>query len=99
MFFFKIRQREAALTDSRNRGVVIRPSLSSIFNNSSIDNIPAPSPARQEQAERAPSQHESSFDLKNHPNGQEVSENGKTPVRVSVKVRAPPGGKSSGGFW
>jgi len=28
-----------------------------------------------------------------------VSENGKTPVRVSVKVRAPPGGKSSGGFW
>ncbi len=99
LFNVKMRQREAAQLESRNSRIVVRSNVAALTNGSSGNNIPAPSPARRDQPERAPSQHESSFDLKNHPNGPEVSENGKTPVRVCVKVRAPPGGKSSGGFW
>ena len=66
--------------------------------NGGAGDIPAPSPPKSEQPERAPSQLESSFDLKNHPNPEE-DDTRRTPGRASVRVRAPPGGQSSGGFW
>ena len=78
------------------------------------------------QAEPAPSQHTSNFDLRSHPNaGEEAAQQQQqqqpaAPVTRSppvsaapapvvsptpdsngtpVRVRLPPGGKSSGGFW
>ena len=76
------------------------------------------------QAEPAPSQHTSNFDLRSHPNaGEEVTQQQQQPAApvtrlppvsaapapvvspapdsngTPVRVRLPPGGKSSGGFW
>ena len=67
--------------------------------------IPPPTPVVSDQAERAPSQHESNVDLTSHPMGDASPlDNLNSPVRASptrssVRVRNPPGGKSSGGFW
>ena len=65
------------------------------------DEIPPPTPKKSEQAERAPSQQSSNFDLRSHPNAPDAMDDQyrSSPQRASVKVRAPPGGKSSGGFW
>jgi len=65
--------------------------------------VPPPTPPKPDQVPRAPSQHESHFDLRAHPNppeAQEISPTSRNSVgRSSVRVRAPPGGRSSGGFW
>jgi len=68
------------------------------ISNGGAGEIPPPSPPKKEQPEKAPSQHESSFDLKDHPNP-ENEDVRRTPGRSSVRVRAPPGGQSSGSFW
>jgi len=80
-----------------NEHVFSEPGLIEIANGGCGD-IPPSSPPKSEQPERAPSQLESSFDLKNHPNPEE-DDTRRTPARASVRVRAPPGGQSSGGFW
>lgn len=66
--------------------------------------IPSPEPKKSDKAEKAPSQQTSSFDLKQHPNNEPHPIDSpvgvrNSPQRASVKVRAPPGGRSSGGFW
>ena len=66
------------------------------------DGIPSPERKKSEQPERAPSQQTSSFDLKDHPNSDPHpidSPMRNSPQRASVRVRAPPGGNSQGGFW
>ena len=65
--------------------------------NGGCGDIPPPTPPKKDQAEKAPSQHESSFNLNDHPNTPDFDER-RTPARASVRVRAPPGGQSSG-FW
>jgi hypothetical protein len=69
-----------------------------------LDEIPSPEPKKSDQPERAPSQQKSSFDLKSHPNNEPHPIDSpvgvrNSPKRASVRVRAPPGGRSSGGFW
>ena len=72
-------------------------------NHEETDGIPSPERKKSEQAERAPSQQNSSFDLKDHPNNEphpiDDAAIRNSPRRASVRVRAPPGGQSSGGFW
>ena len=72
-------------------------------NHEEADGIPSPERKKSEQAERAPSQQNSSFDLKDHPNNEphpiDDAAIRNSPRRASVRVRAPPGGQSSGGFW
>ena len=72
-------------------------------NHKEIDEIPSPERKKSEQAERAPSQQSSNFDLKDHPTTEphqfDVPGMRNSPQRASVRVRAPPGGNSSGGFW
>jgi hypothetical protein len=68
------------------------------ISNGGAGDIPPPTPTKSNQAEKAPSQHESSFDLRDHPNTPDFDER-RTPGRSSVRVRAPPGGQSSGSFW
>lgn len=90
----KVRAKEAEM---RSTTAVIRnESLPS--NGNSIEAVPPPTPVKSNKAEKAASQQESNFDLKSHPNG-----NGDAPLQTkaatSVRVRAPPGGRSSGGFW
>lgn len=72
-------------------------------NHKEIDEIPSPERKKSEQAERAPSQQSSSFDLKDHPKTEphqfDVPGVRNSPQRASVRVRAPPGGNSAGGFW
>jgi len=65
------------------------------------DGIPTPTPKKSDQPERAPSQQSSNFDLRSHPNApDDIDEQFRnSPQRASVRVRAPPGGRSSGGFW
>jgi len=67
----------------------------------SSEDIPSPAPRKSDQPERAPSQQSSNFDLKDHPNAPDDSDSQyrNSPQRASVRVRAPPGGRSSGGFW
>lgn len=70
-------------------------------NGDSSEGIPSPAPKKSDQAERAPSQQSSNFDLRSHPNAPDDSDEQyrNSPQRASVRVRAPPGGRSSGGFW
>ena len=88
----KVRAKEAA---ARSSTAVIRAEVAS--NGSTPEEIPPPTPVKSNKAEKAASQQESSFDLKSHPNGDQ----GGLPAqpKASVRVRAPPGGRSSGGFW
>ena len=77
--------------------------------NGGAGDIPPPTPPKTDQAVPAPSQQLSSVDLTSHPNPDapaaaavEVSTpvtTRQSPTRSSVRVRAPPGGRSSGGFW
>lgn len=61
--------------------------------------IPPPTPPKVNYAVPSPSQHESHFDLRSHPNTPDVDVSRASPTRSSVRVRAPPGGKSHGSFW
>jgi len=65
------------------------------------EDLPSPAPKKLEQPERAPSQQSSNFDLKSHPNAEDDADAQyrNSPQRASVRVKAPPGGRSSGGFW
>jgi len=65
------------------------------------EDLPSPAPKKMEQPERAPSQQSSNFDLKSHPNAEDDADTQyrNSPQRASVRVKAPPGGRSSGGFW
>ena len=60
------------------------------------DNIPPPTPVEDEPKSNG---HQSSVDLNSHPQTPDFDETPRnSPRRSSVRVRAPPGGKSSG-FW
>ena len=62
--------------------------------------IPPPAPAKSIQPEKAPSQQISSIDLKSHPNSPDPPPvMTRTKHRSSIKIRNPPGGRSSGSFW
>ena len=67
------------------------------------DSIPSPERKKSEQAERAPSQQNSTINMNDHPTNEphplEDNATRNSPRRASVRVRAPPGGQSSGGFW
>ncbi len=65
------------------------------LNGSTPEEIPPPEPVEEE---RPTSQHRSNFDLNSHPDTPDFDEVRASPSRSSVRVRAPPGGKSSG-FW
>lgn len=91
----KVRAKEAEM---RSATAVIRSSSESLpSNGNSAEAVPPPTPVRSNKAEKAASQQESSFDLKSHPNGNGDHQTPQT--KASVRVRAPPGGRSSGGFW
>jgi len=60
-----------------------------------IDNIPPATP----DAVRPSNQQRSSVDLNSHPQTPDFDEVPNSPSRSSVRVRAPPGGNTSGGFW
>ena len=62
----------------------------------STEDIPPPTPTKSGKAEKASSQQESNFDLRSHPNGEQ--QDLPAQPKASVRVRAPPGGQSSG-FW
>ena len=87
----KIRAKEA---ESRSAQAVIRAEVAS--NGSTPEEIPPPTPVKSNKAEKASSQQESNFDLKSHPNDDVGVPN---QPKASVRVRAPPGGRSSGAFW
>ena len=60
-----------------------------------VESIPPPTP----EAEICPfNQHRSSLDLNSHPITPDYDET-NSPSRSCVRVRAPPGGNSAGGFW
>lgn len=65
--------------------------------------IPPPAAAKSFQPEKAPSQHISHFDLKSHPHDPEppIENNNlaRTKHRSSIRIKNPPGGRSSGSFW
>jgi hypothetical protein len=61
------------------------------------EDIPPPTPPVEK--ETASNQQRSSFDLTSHPDTPDFDEVRSSPSRSSVRVRAPPGGRSSGGFW
>eukprot|EP00094_Tigriopus_californicus_P000025 TCALIF_00025-PA protein Name:"Similar to DPYS Dihydropyrimidinase (Homo sapiens)" AED:0.05 eAED:0.05 QI:11/0/0/1/0.8/0.83/6/0/1031 len=55
--------------------------------------IPPPTPPKQDQAEPAPSQQQTTFDLRSHPDVPDFDSSARSsPQRSSVRVRAPPGG-------
>jgi len=87
----KVRAREA---EARSASAVIRTESKSSTNGNSVEDIPPPTPTKSTQAAKAPSQQSSHFDLKAHPTGEPQP----AIPKASVKVRAPPGGLSSG-FW
>ena len=61
-----------------------------------IENIPPPTP----EALICPNnQQRSSVDLNSHPQTPDFDSASHSPGRSSVRVRAPPGGNTSGGFW
>jgi hypothetical protein len=74
------------------------PPVNGTANNHEADDadIPPPTP---DKPEKPVSQHRSSFDLNAHPQTPDFDEVRSSPSRSSVRVRAPPGGMSSGGFW
>ena len=90
----KVRAKEA---EARSTSAVIRTELSMSPNGNSADeSMPPPTPTKPTQAEKAKSQQETQFDLRSHPNGDQGL---PPPKATSVRVRAPPGGRSSGAFW
>ena len=89
----KVRAKEA---EARSTTAVIRAEVDMATNGNSVEEMPPPTPNKSGKAEKAASQQESNFDLKSHPNG---DENQSAQPKASVRVRAPPGGLSSGGFW
>lgn len=91
--FEKVRAKEA---EARSTTAVIRAEVDVASNGNSVEDMPPPTPNKSGKAEKAPSQQESNFDLKSHPNG---DQNQSAQPKASVRVRAPPGGLSSGGFW
>jgi hypothetical protein len=98
--FEKVRAKEAG---ARSASAVIRSEVNIASNGNSEADIPPPTPTKSDKAEKAASQQESSFDLRSHPNiggGQADNIGGQAePQKNSIRVRVPPGGKSSGGFW
>jgi dihydropyrimidinase len=98
--FNKIKEKEESEAALAPRSVARTESDMTITNGSSCE-IPPPTPPKSSQAERAPSQHVSNFDLRSHPNSSdfEMPSSRNSPLRSSVRVRAPPGGKSVGSFW
>ena len=92
----KVRSKEAEM---RSATAVVR-SDSSLpeSNGNSVEAVPPPTPVKSNKAEKASSQQESNFDLRSHPNGSN-GDQVATQAKASVRVRAPPGGRSSGGFW
>ena len=61
-----------------------------------IEHIPPPTP---EDDVCPNNQHRSSVDLNSHPQTPDFDEVSNSPSRSSVRVRAPPGGSTSGAFW
>lgn len=94
----KVRAKEEA--DAMPRRGVVRTEEDMATNGDGED-LPRPSPPPSNVAEPAQSQQQSNFDLRSHPNGPDESASAARAgsARASVRVRAPPGGKSSGGFW
>lgn len=89
----KVRAKEA---EARSTTAVIRAEINVASNGNSAEEMPPPTPTKSDKAEKATSQQESNFDLKSHPNGEQ---NMPAQTRAtSVRIRAPPGGQSSG-FW
>lgn len=73
---------------------------------SKSEDIPPPTPPKSFQPEKASSQHISQFDLKSHPIDTPITEEEPTTLlsrstkhRSSIRIRNPPGGKTSGSFW
>merc|ERR1719510_1727656 len=89
----KVRANEAK---ARATSAVIRAEIPSSSNGNSVEEMPPPTPTKPAQAEKAPSQQRSQFDLLSHPNGDQAL---PEPKVTSVKVRQAPGGRSSGAFW
>lgn len=90
--------REKEMSDAEPRAVTRSPQPDPISNGNS--SIPPPTPPNSSQPQRAPSQHTSSVDLTSHPLPPEENNAIRgSPQRSSVRVRAPPGGRSSGSFW
>ena len=66
--------------------------------------IPPPALAIPLQPEKAPSLHISNIDLKLHPNDEDEDEHepvvlNRNRHRTSIRIKNPPGGKTSGSFW
>ena len=81
---------------------IAKPASTNGTHSSETDDIPSPERKKSEQPERAPSQQNSSIDMRDHPNSEPHpidSPARNSPKRASIRVRAPPGGTSSGGFW
>ena len=65
--------------------------------------VPPPLPTKTIQPEKATSLHISNFDLKSHPNDLDDSEETilkrSNRHRSSIRIKNPPGGRTSGSFW
>ena len=97
--FEKVRAKEAEMR-STTASVVRSDTSLPASNGNSAEVLPPPTPVKSNKAEKAASQQESNFDLRSHPNGTgEQNQALPNQAKASVKVRAPPGGRSSGGFW
>lgn len=97
----KVARREEAAKDEAN-GVVERTENDMAIVNGG--DIPPLEPVKPDQPEASPSQHISNLSLGDHPNPPDIAAGDNvgvraSPARSSVRVRAPPGGRSSGGFW
>ena len=75
---------------------MIRTEIPLSSNGNSVEEMPPPTPTKPAQAEKAKSQQRSQFDLRSHPNGDQAL---PEPKVTSVKIKNPPGGRSSGAFW
>ena len=98
----KVRDKE--MEDAAPRAVARTEADMEVVTTNGSGEIPPPTPRKTNQAIPAPSQQQSTFDLNDHPNAPDfdspaVSVARQSPARSSVRVRAPPGGRSSGGFW
>ena len=72
---------------------MIRTEIPSSSNGNSVEEMPPPTPTKPAQVEKAKSQQRSQFDLRSHPNGDQAL---PEPKVTSVKIKNPPGGRSSG---
>lgn len=61
-----------------------------------LETIPSPTP---DEKTYPNNQQRSSVDLNSHPQSPDFDEVSNSPSRSCVRVRAPPGGSTSGGFW